>query len=414
MTYQETLAYLYASQPAFHIIGGAAYKPGLDNIIRLLDGLGNPHKQIRTIHIAGTNGKGSTSHLIAAVLQESGYKTGLFTSPHLVDFSERIRINGQAISETDVINFVEMHKDLLETIKPSFFENSFAMAMDYFAHQQVDVAVIEVGLGGRLDSTNVIEPDLCVITNIGFDHTEFLGNTLPLIAGEKAGIIKPNTPVVIGETQTECAPIFLQKAHETNSDITFADQQDSPNWDSYSCELNGEYQSHNKQTAYVAIGKLREVGYKISDNAIRAGCAHVCTLTGLKGRWQTLSTHPMTICDTGHNAHGLQYVGKQLSKYPCKELHIVFGMVKDKDVNQALCMMPQKAHYYFTQASTPRALPAEELQMLAQKHGLQGNAYSSIKDAYANAKSNAGNNDLIFIGGSNYVVGEALATIQFS
>lgn len=413
MTYQETLAYLYASQPAFHIIGGAAYKPGLDNIIRLLERLGNPHKQIRTIHIAGTNGKGSTSHLIAAVLQESGYKTGLFTSPHLVDFSERIRINGQAISETDVIDFVEKHKDLMEEIKPSFFENSFAMAMDYFARQQVDVAVIEVGLGGRLDSTNVIEPDLCVITNIGFDHIEFLGNTLPLIAGEKAGIIKSNIPVVIGETQAECASVFIKKAQETNSSITFADQQVSPDWESYRCELHGDYQSHNKQTAFVAVEKLRELGYSIPEDAVRNAYAHVCTITGLKGRWQTLSTHPITICDTGHNAHGLHCVGKQLNQYPCKELHIVFGMVKDKDIDQALSMMPQKAHYYFTQASTPRALPAEELQMMAQRHGLQGNAYSSIEDAYYKAKSIANNDDLIFIGGSNYVVGEALATISF-
>lgn len=414
MTYQETLAYLYASQPAFHIIGGAAYKPGLDNIIRLLEGLGNPHKQIRTIHIAGTNGKGSTSHLIAATLQESGYKTGLFTSPHLVDFSERIRINGQVISETDVIDFVEKHKDLMEEIKPSFFENSFAMAMDYFAREHVDVAVIEVGLGGRLDSTNVIEPDLCVITNIGFDHTEFLGNTLPLIAGEKAGIIKPNTPVVIGETQAECAQVFIEKARATNSFLIFADQEVSPDWNAYSCELHGDYQSHNKQTAFVSIRILRELGYNIPEEVVRNGYAHVCTITGLKGRWQTLSTHPMTICDTGHNAHGLNYVGKQLAQYPCKELHIVFGMVKDKDIDQALCMMPQKAHYYFTQASTPRALPAEELQKLAQKHGLQGNAYSSIEEAYAQAKSMASDDDLIFIGGSNYVVGEALAKIQFS
>lgn len=411
MTYQETLDYLFTSQPAFHIIGGAAYKPGFDNINRLLEGIGNPHRQLKTIHVAGTNGKGSTSHLLAAVLQKAGYKTGLYTSPHLVDYGERIRINGQMISQEAVIRFVERHKTLLENIKPSFFETSFAMAVEYFSQNKVDVAVIEVGLGGRLDSTNVITPDLCIITNIGYDHTEFLGNTLEKIASEKAGIIKHGTPVVIGETQVETVPVFTEKALQESAPILFADHQPRCDWDKIPCELTGIYQDKNKQTAWVAALQLRKVGYCISDEAIRAGFAEVCTLTGLQGRWQIIHQYPTVVCDTGHNAHGLRYVAQQLAAYPCKTLHIVFGMVNDKDVNSALALLPKEATYYFTQAATPRAIAATDLQAMAAQHGLQGNAYPQVEEAYRHARHNAQDKDLIFIGGSNYVVGELLKSI---
>jgi len=426
MTYSEAIQYLYDSAPAFHLVGASAYKPGLDNTIALMEHLGNPHTKFRSIHVAGTNGKGSTSHLIAAVLQAAGYKVGLYTSPHLVDFRERIRINGQMIPEENVVQFVEDNRIFLDQVKPSFFETTMALAFDYFAQQQIDIAVVEVGLGGRLDSTNIITPLLSVITNIGFDHTEFLGHTLKDIAREKAGIIKPNVPCVIGETDPETAPVFIEAAKQngifgdgletTDCRIWFADQcgylrkrrlREAP-----ACQLKGIYQEHNQQTAYVALQVLRNYTHfalYITPSAIAKGYADVCTLTGLRGRWETLCEKPLTICDTGHNSHGIKYVAEQLSTLhnPHSTLHIVFGMVSDKDVDVVLGLLPKDAHYYFTQAQTHRAIPAEELRA---KFG-NGRAFPSVEAAVRAAQKEATDKDIIFIGGSNYVVGEALTLL---
>ena len=433
MTYQETIQYLYASQPAFHLVGAAAYKPGLDNTYRLMAHLGNPHKQLRTIHIAGTNGKGSTSHLIAASLQAQGYKVGLFTSPHLVDFRERIRISGEMISEDKVVEFVENNRAFLDEVHPSFFETTMALAFWYFAEQQVDIAVIEVGLGGRLDSTNILTPLLSVITNIGIDHTEFLGTTLAQIANEKAGIIKSHIPCVIGETHPETQEVFLNRAREcdilgdgletTDCRIWFADQcgymrrrrmKEAP-----TCQLKGYYQEKNQQTAFVALQVLRNhCNIQISTEAIATGFAQVCTLTGLRGRWEILSESPLTICDTGHNSHGIRYVVEQLKTENGKlkgengKLHIVFGMVADKDIDVVLSMLPEEAVYYFTQPATSRALPAS--QLLARWQSLHPahqacRCFDSVAPAITTAQKEASNEDIIFIGGSNYVVGEALS-----
>lgn len=430
MTYQQTLNYLYASQPAFHLQGAAAYKPGLENTCLLMEHLGNPHCQFRSIHIAGTNGKGSTSHLIAAALQAAGYKVGLYTSPHLVDFRERIRINGQMVPEEYVVQFVAGYHRFLENVKPSFFETTMAMAFSYFAQQQVDIAVIEVGLGGRLDSTNIITPLLSVITNIGMDHTEFLGNTLAAIAREKAGIMKPNVPCVIGETHEETAPIFIARAQEcgilgegletTDCRIWFADQcgylakrrkREVPD-----CQLHGTYQTRNIQTAYVALQVLNHYSpLQISATAIADGFAHVCTMTGLRGRWEVLRLQPLTICDTGHNSHGIRYVANQLQTLISEghTLRIVFGMVNDKDVDVVMRLMPTESVYYFTQAATHRAIPAQEMcalwNNLHTHFPAQHNAaYTSVAEAVHAAQTDATDTDVIFIGGSNYVVGEAL------
>jgi len=428
MTYQEALRYLYDAAPAFHLVGAVAYKPGLDNVLALMAQFGNPHTKFHSIHVAGTNGKGSTSHLIAAVLQAAGYKVGLYTSPHLVDFRERIRINGQPIPQQEVVDFVEKIRNPqspISRINPSFFEITMALAFDYFAQQQVDIAVVEVGLGGRLDSTNIITPLLSVITNIGFDHTEFLGNTLADIAREKAGIIKPNVPCVIGETDPETAPVFIEAAKRngiygegletTDCRIWFADQcgylRKRRKNDVKECQLKGIYQEHNQQTAYVALQVLRNYTnhpLRITPSAIANGYAHVCTLTGLRGRWETLCEKPLTICDTGHNSHGIKYVAEQLQQYQISNLqsqiHIVFGMVNDKDVDVVLKLMPKDAHYYFTQAQTHRAIPAKDL---AQLFG-SGDVFSDVPSAVRAAQKNATDKDIIFIGGSNYVVGEAL------
>ena len=409
MTYAETLDYLYTSQPAFHLVGAAAYKPGLENTYRLMEHLGNPHQKFPAVHIAGTNGKGSVSHLIAAVLQSAGYKVGLYTSPHLVDFRERIRISGEMIPEEKVVTFVEKNRPFLDTVKPSFFETTMAMAFDYFASEKVDVAVVEVGLGGRLDSTNIITPLVSVITNIGKDHTEFLGDTLPKIAFEKAGIIKPNVPVVIGESDAETMPVFQRRAQECRSEIVFADQLP---YKEIACELQGCYQQHNKQTARVALEVLRQVSdYRITDAAIVQGFASVCRLTGLRGRWETLSNKgPVVICDTGHNGHGIKYVASQLQALTEQyhRLHIVFGMVNDKDVRDSMAMLPHQAVFYFTQAKTRRAIPAETMQQMGEELSLHGAAYNSVSAAVQAALSAAAKDDLVFVGGSNYVVGEAL------
>ena len=434
MTYPQTLDYLYASQPAFHLVGAAAYKPGFDNTYRLMHHLGDPHLRFRSIHIAGTNGKGSTSHLIAAALQAAGYKTGLYTSPHLVDFRERIRISGQMISEEKVVQFVETNRAFLEEVRPSFFETTMAMAFSYFAEQQVDVAVIEVGLGGRLDSTNIIIPLLSVITNIGMDHTEFLGNTLAAIAREKAGIIKPGVPCVIGETDPETAPVFTERAREcgilgdgpetTDCRLWFADQcgylRSRRKREVTECQLHGIYQDKNQQTAYVALQVLNTYSpLRVPASAVREGFAHVCTMTGLRGRWEVLSPSPLTICDTGHNSHGIRYLSEQLQELMVARakgvLRIVLGMVSDKDVDVVLRLMPTDATYYFTQAHTHRAIPSTDMRDLWQRLHTdfpadRCRAYPSVAEALGAARADAYSEDVIFVGGSNYVVGEALQT----
>ena len=437
-SYQQTLEYLYTSQPAFHQIGAAAYKPGLDNTLALMQHLGNPHNQLRAVHIAGTNGKGSTSHLIAAALQADGYKVGLFTSPHLVDFRERIRINGQMIPEQQVVDFVDDNRPFLDQLRPSFFETTMALAFWYFVQQQVDIAVVEVGLGGRLDSTNVLTPLLSVITNIGIDHTEFLGDTLPQIAAEKAGIIKRNVPCVIGEVNEDIYPVFEERARvcniwgegleTTDCRIWFANQcgymrkrrlKEAPQ-----CQLVGDYQQNNLQTAFVALQALRNVcGIPLSVQSIAEGFARVVDLTGLRGRWETLSLQPLTICDTGHNSHGIRYVAEQLTSLLAHQrqqsesatLHIILGMVNDKDINQVLALLPDDATYYFTQPNTPRALPSEQLYNRWKNlhpHHSSSAFYLAATDALTQAQRLAQPTDIIFIGGSNYLVGEHLSNYQ--
>ena len=406
MNYDETIEYLYNLQPPFHIVGAKAYKPGFDNILKLTKQLGNPQKQFSSIHIAGTNGKGSTSHLLAAVLQSAGYKVGLYTSPHLVDFRERIRINGEMIDQNSVTEFVDKNKLFLETIKPSFFETATAMAFDYFAKNNIDVAVIEVGLGGRLDSTNIIMPELSVITNIGLDHTEFLGNTLESIASEKAGIIKPHIPVVIGESNAAISPVFIEKAGQNDAPIIFAQQQ--PAMPTLQCELTGEYQKLNKQTVYTSLLELRKAGFTISDEAISYGFRNVCRLTGLHGRWETLQTDPLWICDTGHNSHAFKHIKKQLDNCKYNKLYIVFGMVDDKDIYEVVKLLPPKAYYLFTQAKTKRAIPVEKLAQICNRAGLYGETTTSVTAACYRAQQLATNGDMVYVGGSNYVVGECL------
>ena len=442
MTYQQTIDYLYTSQPVFHMVGAAAYKPGLDNTYRLMAHLGNPHEQLRAVHVAGTNGKGSTSHLMAAALQAQGYRVGLFTSPHLVDFRERIRIFGEMIPQEMVVQFVAENRAFLDELRPSFFETTMALAFWYFAQQQVDIAVVEVGLGGRLDSTNILTPLVSVITNIGIDHTEFLGDTLAQIAGEKAGIMKLHVPCVIGETQRDTQDIFLARAREceilgagletTDCRLWFADQcgymrkrrlKEAPE-----CQLQGVYQDKNQQTAYVALQVMRNYcGVELSKEAIAKGFADVCGLTGLRGRWEVLSQSPLTICDTGHNGHGVRYVAEQLRSLlttlhhatPCHTtlhnatptLHIILGMVNDKDIDTVLGLLPEEAVYYFTQPASARALPAEQLrkkwQSLYPEH-TSNSSFAFVREALEAAQLAATADDIIFIGGSNYVVGEVL------
>ena len=428
MTYSEAIDYLYSARPPFHLVGADAYKPGLDNTLRLMAHVGNPHEKLRAVHVAGTNGKGSTSHLIAAALQASGLKVGLFTSPHLVSLTERIRINGKPIAEEEVAAFIGENKAFLDEIQPSFFETMTAMAFAYFIREKVDIAVIEVGLGGRLDSTNVLTPILSVITNIGLDHTEFLGNTLPKIAREKAGIMKPGVPCVIGESHPQTMNVFLNRAQEcgilgdgletTHCRIWFADQcgymrsrrlREAPD-----CELKGIYQELNLQTAYVALQVLRNYGrVNIPSSAVREGFAHVCSLTGLRGRWEILREKPLVICDTGHNSHGLQYVAKQLKELENPHVWIIFGMVNDKDTDVVLRLMPKgnRYTYIFTTPNTQRARKAEEMLALWGEEGL---AIADPKEAIHYALEKADESDAVFIGGSNYLVSEALKTDEIS
>lgn len=424
MNYQETIEYLYNITPLFQNVGKAAYKEGLDNTLKLDAFFEHPHKKFKTIHIAGTNGKGSCSHTIAAILQSAGYKTGLYTSPHLVDFSERIRVNGNPIEKDFVVKFVEENKHFFEPLHPSFFELTTSMAFLYFAHKEVDVAVIEVGLGGRLDCTNVIHPDLSIITNISFDHTQFLGHTLSAIASEKAGIIKENTPVIIGEYNSETREVFENKARQMNANIIFAEDSkliteavhtddghfiyQSSFIDNFYGELGGNYQLKNTNTILNSVIKLKDLGYKINEQNIREGFKNVCRLTGLMGRWQKLEDNPTIICDTGHNIGGIKYITEQLSKMKYDKLHFVIGMVNDKDINGVISLLPENAVYYFTQASVKRALPAEEIKKIGNSHGLKGEAYKNVKEALYAAKQNASEKDMIFVGGSTFIVADLI------
>lgn len=410
MDYQNTLTYLYNSVPMFQQVGGSAYKEGLENTRTLDEHFAHPHRSFRTIHVAGTNGKGSCSHTLAAILQEAGYRVGLYTSPHLVDFRERIRINGRPISEEYVVRFVEEERSFFEPLHPSFFELTTAMAFRYFADEKVDVAVIEVGLGGRLDCTNIIRPDLCIITNISLDHTQFLGSTLAQIAGEKAGIIKSGIPVVIGETTPETKPAFLQKAQEVGAPIYFAEENDREDYPGVEFELKGLYQTKNKRTILTALPLLKEAGYRLDEQSVRSGFAHVVELTGLMGRWQKLQDSPILICDTGHNVGGIACIVEQLRQQSYRQLHIVIGMVNDKDVRGVLALLPKDAVYYFTKASVKRALPEEELQVLAAAAGLEGNTYPDVPAAVRAAQEKSLPEDFIFVGGSSFIVADLLAS----
>ena len=410
MNYQDTLAYLYNSAPLFQQIGAGAYKEGLENTLALDVHLGHPHRSFRSIHIAGTNGKGSCSHTLAAILQEAGYRVGLYTSPHLIDFRERIRVNGRPVPEEYVIRFVEEERAFFEPLHPSFFELTTAMAFRYFADAGVDVAVVEVGLGGRLDCTNIIHPDLCIITNISLDHVQFLGNTLAQIAGEKAGIIKLGIPVVIGETTPETRPVFWKKAEGVGAPIHFAEEEDVHDYPGMTFELKGLYQAKNRRTLLAALPLLQEAGYHIREENIRNGFARVSELTGLMGRWQKLQDRPTLVCDTGHNVGGIQYIAEQLRQQVCHQLHIVIGMVNDKDIRGVLALLPREAVYYFTQASVKRALPGERLAELAAEAGLRGQVYPDVPAAVRAAQDKSLPEDFIFVGGSTFVVADLLAS----
>lgn len=428
MTYNEATTYLFNSAPLFQNIGAGAYKEGLSNTNALDSRYGHPHRSYRTIHVGGTNGKGSVSHTLAAILQCAGYKVGLYTSPHLADFRERIRVNGQMIPEQRVIDFVTEEKAFFEPLHPSFFELATALAFLYFKEEKVDVAVIEVGLGGRLDCTNIINPDLSVITNISKDHVQFLGDTPTQIAKEKAGIIKPGTPVVIGETNNnfEVRNVFITKSKEVGTSIKFADEESeilhsfaqpqggrkyqTKNWGVFNGELGGDCQEKNTATILCAVQTLIEQGYNIKDKHVHEGIAKVCSLTGLMGRWQRLGNEPLAICDTGHNIGGMQYIVEQLASTPHERLHFVIGMVNDKDIDSVLDILPKDAVYYFTQASIQRALPADALAIKAEKAGLKGEVITDVKEACRKARQNATKDDVIFVGGSTFVVADLLKT----
>lgn len=428
MDYKETIEYLFNSAPLFQNIGAGAYKEGLYNTKVLDEHFAHPHLSFKTIHVAGTNGKGSCSHTIASVLQEAGYKVGLYTSPHLVDFRERIRVNGKPISEQYVIDFVEHERAFFEPLHPSFFELTTAMAFKFFADEKVDVAVIEVGLGGRLDCTNIITPDVSIITNISFDHVQFLGDTLAKIASEKAGIIKPNIPVVIGETTPETKPVFISKAEELNAPIIFAEEQDevmgecilakggfdyqTKTFGLITAELGGLCQTKNTRTIIEALKQLIGKGYRITRQNVADGFASVCKNTGLMGRWQKLSDKPKVICDTGHNVGGIQYIVKQLELQEYDNLRIVMGMVNDKDISTVLSMMPKHAVYYFTQASVKRAMPCRDFKAKAAGYGLEGDAYPTVRQAYEAALHDASQNDLVFVGGSSFIVADLLSFLK--
>ncbi|WP_295986749.1 folylpolyglutamate synthase/dihydrofolate synthase family protein [uncultured Algibacter sp.] len=405
MTYQDTLNWMFSQLPMYQRQGKTAFKKDLSNTLKLAEHLNNPENKFKSVHVAGTNGKGSTSHILASVLQEAGYKVGLYTSPHLKDFRERIKINGQEVSKHFVIGFIKRNKDFFEANKLSFFEMTVGMAFDYFAKQNIDIAVVEVGLGGRLDSTNIVTPEVSIITNIGLDHTQFLGDTLEAIAFEKGGIIKPNIPVVIGETQKETAPVFKSLAKSCDSEILFADQLVS---EVYKSDLIGSYQSKNIKTVVQTVKQLQGKGFKISKKNIKQGLLKVVKNTGLLGRWQILKERPKVVCDTGHNREGLIYVMQQLSNETFESLHIVFGVVNDKDLRYILDLLPKKATYYFCKPNIPRGLDAEELQQTFSSYKLKGRAYKSVNEAYNSALNNARKDDFIYVGGSTFVVAEII------
>ncbi|HUX59631.1 MAG TPA: folylpolyglutamate synthase/dihydrofolate synthase family protein [Bacteroidales bacterium] len=429
MTYEQTIEFLFSQLPAYHRIGKAAYKNDLNNSIAFDDYLKHPHKKYRTIHVAGTNGKGSVSHMIASILQEAGYTTGLYTSPHLKDFRERIKVDGEMIPENKVIEFVKKHKQIIDSLNPSFFEMTVAMAFDYFLESDVDVAVIEVGLGGRLDSTNIINPVLSVITNIGSDHMDLLGDTLEKIATEKAGIIKRGVPVVISETQSVIKEIFISKARESGSLICFADERYSCEFEESDCFelrrryvitdlltqqkfeeetlLGGDCQSRNLKAVFSVCSNLRNI-FNITDKNIMDGLGNVVKNTSLKGRWQKLSLSPLTICDTGHNKEGLEIIMAQIRRIPKSGLHMIIGFVRDKDLSAILPLFPSEAIYYFTKANIPRALNEESLKFEAAKYGLIGQSYSDVKTAFYYAKKKAVASEMIFIGGSTFIVAEVI------
>lgn len=428
MTYEETIQYLFNSAPLFQHVGGAAYKEGLSTTHILDAHFNHPHNQYKTIHIAGTNGKGSCAHTIAAILQHTGLKVGLYTSPHLVDFRERIRINGEMMPQQYVIDFVEKERSFFEPLHPSFFELTTALAFKYFAEQHVDVAVIEVGLGGRLDCTNIISPILSVITNISFDHTQFLGNTLAQIASEKAGIIKHKVPVIIGECNAETRPIFEHKAHEVEAPILFAEDNTEVLSSEFSDlyghklrhyttrsfgdiygELTGECQIKNANTILCALHSLSKI-FSVTHEDITYAFEHVCEMTGLRGRWQILQEHPTIICDTGHNTGGWQYLAHQLAQIATSgnKLHIVFGMASDKDIERVMSTLPHEACYYWTKASVKRATSEQTIANIATKYDLHGKTYGNVAEAYEAAVNNASTNDYIYVGGSSFIVADLL------
>ncbi len=405
MTYAETLAYLYAQLPMFQRVGKAAYKADLSNTLALMQLTGHPERGLRCVHVAGTNGKGSTSHMLASILQEAGYKVGLHTSPHLKDFRERFRINGGMIPETTVTRFVEGYRSGFEPINASFFEWGVALALWWFREEAVDIAIIETGMGGRLDSTNVISPDACVITNIGYDHMDFLGTTLEAIAGEKAGIVKPGVPIVIGEADSKVRDVFERKAREVAAPITFIKQSGSP---AFTSSLAGAHQVRNTRTVLGAVDALRQNGWTIPAPAIERGLAKVVANTGLMGRWQVLAHAPLVVADVAHNEDGFRALNAQLDATPSAHVHIVLGMVGDKDLTRALAMLPKEATYYFCRADLPRALPAKDLATKATDHGLRGIAFPSVAAAVSAARTEAKPDELVLITGSVFVVAEAL------
>ena len=425
MNYHETLDYLYNSMPMFQQVGSIAYKEGLENTLVLDEYFHHPHRNYRTIHVAGTNGKGTCSHTLAAILQEAGYKVGLYTSPHLIDFRERIRVNGETVSKEYIVQFVNKYRSFFEPLYPSFFELTTAMAFNYFAETGVEIAIIETGLGGRLDCTNIISPDVSIITNISYDHTAQLGDTLVKIALEKAGIIKPGTPVIIGETTPETKSVFLQKAQEMHAPVFFAEEEQkllkaemssrgywiyqTVKYKNLQGELRGLYQLKNTNTLLSVIDQLMDVGYIVGEEAIRNGFGKVSELTGLMGRWQKLHEHPELICDTGHNIGGMLYIVEQLKLQTYRQLHIVIGMVDDKDIHGILELLPQNACYYFTKASVKRALNENEFMKAAAGYGLKGSSYPDVVSAVKAAQKKSLPEDFIFVGGSSFIVADLLS-----
>jgi len=405
MNYSDTINWLFAQLPMYQNQGKTAFKKDLTNSFALSKHLQNPEKKFKSIHIAGTNGKGSSCHMLTSILQEAGYKVGLYTSPHLKDFRERIKVNGKCIHKNCVINFVKRNKEFLEKQGLSFFEMTVGMAFDHFAKQNVDIAIIEVGLGGRLDSTNIITPELAIITNIGYDHTQFLGETLPEIAYEKAGIIKNNIPTLIGESILETRAVFEKIAKEKSSELHYADNF---NFSSYSSDLKGSYQKKNIQTVLASLTLLQQKGFVITSKNIEQGLLHVVKSTGLNGRWQVLGVQPKIICDTAHNKEGLQFTIAQLLQEDFQQLHIVLGVVNDKNLSTILPLFPTKATYYFCEANIPRSLEVGQLKKVAQKYQLYGNTYVSVSEALAQAKKSASKNDVIYVGGSTFVVAEVI------